>query len=132
MSLSKSLQRQVAQLSPGDLVCCEWCDASVGKSLGSGANVDVPVKSWGIFVGILGEKIKHIILAQNSFRYSDGFFDIDYTAIPLSWHVKISVIVKEYVPVAVAEQLFASFLRGGHRFGGGQPSAVYQSRSRVH
>jgi hypothetical protein len=60
--------------------------------------IDVPVKSWGIYVGLIGDKVKHIVLAQNSFRYSDGLFDLDYTAVPLSWAVEVSVLVKEHIP----------------------------------
>jgi hypothetical protein len=102
-------------LSPGDLVCCSWCDASVGKSSGSGAAIDVPVKSWGVYVGLFGEKAKHIVLAQNSFRYSDGLFDLDYTAIPLSWTVDVEVLVKAHVAEELARTLVNSFLLGGRR-----------------
>jgi hypothetical protein len=63
------MMKQLESLSPGDLICVDWYDASIGKSLGSGVDVDVPVKSWGIFVGLLGQKNKHIILAQNDFLY---------------------------------------------------------------
>jgi hypothetical protein len=73
------------------------------------------VKSWGVFIGLLGEKTKHIVLAQNSFRYADGLFDLDYTAIPLSWTIGVEVLVKEHVPRLVADKLVNSFLLGGHR-----------------
>ena len=111
----KNLKNQIESCSPGDLVCCEWSDASVGKSSGSGMAIDVPVKSWGIFVGLIGEKTKHIVLAQNSFRYADGLFDLDYTAIPVSWAVDVSVLVQEHIPKEVAGRLVNSFLMGGHR-----------------
>jgi len=79
----KEVDRQIKDLHPGDLVKIEWFDASVGKSLSGGlAGIDVPVKSWGIYIGLLGQKNKHIILAQNNFQYADGLYDIDYTAIP--------------------------------------------------
>jgi hypothetical protein len=87
----------------------------VGKSSGSGMAIDVPVKSWGIFVGLIGDKVKHIVIAQNSFRYSDGLFDLDYTAIPLSWAVDVSVLVKEHIPKDAAAKLVNSFMMGGHR-----------------
>jgi hypothetical protein len=94
----------------------EWCDASVGQSSRGGARaIDVPVRSWGIFIGVLGAEAKHIVLAQNSFRYSDGMFDLDYTAIPLSWAVDLSVLVKEHIPQEAAGKLVNSFLLGGHR-----------------
>jgi hypothetical protein len=53
----KAVHKQVKGLSPGDLVRVEWFDASIGKSLNGGmAGIDVPVKSWGIFLGVLGQK----------------------------------------------------------------------------
>jgi hypothetical protein len=82
----KELNSQIRQLSAGVLVCVEWCDASIGKSLSNGiGGIDVPVKSWGVFIGVLGKSREHVILAQNCFQYSDGLYDIDYTAIPLPW-----------------------------------------------
>ena len=111
----KNLKNELKSLCVGDLISVEWCDASVGKSSGSGEAIDVPVKSWGIFIGVLGVKTKHIVLAQNSFCYADNLHDLDYTAIPLSWTVDISVLVKEHVPKEEAGTLVNSFLQGGHR-----------------
>jgi hypothetical protein len=111
----KGLKKQLESLCIGDLICVEWCDASVGKSSGSGVAIDVPVRSWGVFVGVLGVKVKHIVLAQNSFCYADGLFDLDYTAVPLSWALDVAVISKEYIPKEAVGKLVNSFLMGGHR-----------------
>jgi len=111
----KNLKKQLKDLQLGDLISVSWTDASVGKSLGSGLVVDVPVKSWGIFIGLMGKRNQHIVLAQNNFQYSDGLYDIDYTAIPVSWAVTINVIEKNHVAKDEAEILFTSFLRGGRR-----------------
>ena len=111
----RELKKQLERLSPGDLVMVEWCDASIGKSRDSGATIDIPAKSWGIFIGVLGSKAKHIVLAQNSFRYSDGVFDLDYTAIPLGWAFNVSVLMKEHIPKEVVSKLVSSFMVGGHR-----------------
>jgi hypothetical protein len=67
LEAKKGLKKVFKSLNPGDLVCVEWCDASVGKSSGSGVCIDVPVKSWGIYVGLFGERAKHIVLAQKVF-----------------------------------------------------------------
>lgn len=99
----------------GDLICVEWTDASVGKSSGVGIAVDVPVKSWGVFIGVFGEKSKHIVICQNSFKYSSGLFDIDYTAVPLNWALNILIVSKAVVDAKVARLLLNSFLLGGHR-----------------
>ncbi len=112
---TKQILTALENVSPGDLIAVEWCDASVGKSSGSGMQIDVPVKSWGIFVGLIGDRVKHIVLAQNSFRYADGLYDLDYTAIPIGWAVDVSVLVKEHIPKDAACKLVNSFLMGGHR-----------------
>jgi hypothetical protein len=112
--LKKNLKKQLKDLQPGALISVEWFDASVGKSFTGGA-IDVPVKSWGVYIGVLGKRNKHIILAQNNFQYADGFYDIDYTAIPVTWAMKIEVIDKNHVASDEANLLLKSFLRGGRR-----------------
>jgi hypothetical protein len=107
----KKILSQIKGLAAGDLVCVEWCDASIGKSLSNGVSgIDVPVKSWGIYVGILGQKRKHLILAQNNFRYADGLYDIDYTAVPVPWMTNVTAIIKNHVCPAEAKHLLKSFL----------------------
>lgn len=98
----------------GDLVQVDWTDASVGKSLsGYLKGIDVPVMSVGVYLGVLGERSKHIILGQNHFRFADGLYDIDYMAIPLSWTVQVVVLVKRFIQPEDAQQLVNSFLMGG-------------------
>lgn len=115
--MNKKALKQIKSVKPGDLLFVSWFDASIGKSLSGGLQgIDVPVSSWGIFIGLLGKKNKHIILAQNSFRYTDdGLYDIDYTAIPLSWTVGVKVVEKQHVNSEEAKKLLNSFLMGGRR-----------------
>jgi hypothetical protein len=113
--LSKQVSKLLENVNPGDLISIDWCDASVGKSSGSGMTIDVPVKSWGIYVGLIGDRVKHIVIAQNSFRYAHGLFDLDYTAIPASWVLGVSALVKEHIPKEAAVKLVNSFMMGGHR-----------------
>jgi hypothetical protein len=109
----KQALKALKNMSPGDLIAVEWCDASVGKSSGSGMAIEVPVKSWGIFVGLIGDRVKHIVLAQNSFRHADDLYDLDYTAIPIGWTVNTAVLVKEHIPKDSACKLVNSFLMVG-------------------
>jgi hypothetical protein len=114
MMVMKEVAKQVKGLSLGDLVKVDWFDASIGKSLSGGLNgIDVPVVSWGVFIGVLGQKNKHIILAQNNFRYADGLYDIDYTAVPTVWATNITIIAKNHIQTKEAKQLLHSFLIGG-------------------
>jgi len=111
--MNKMISRQIKCLQLGDLVRVEWFDASIGSSR-AGA-IDVPVHSWGVFIGVLGERNKHIILAQNNFRYTDGLYDVDYTAIPLSWALTIKIVNSGEVPAEEAKSLLDSFLAGRKR-----------------
>ena len=114
--MNKKVLKEIRNLAPGDLIFCSWFDASIGKSLSGGlAGIDVPVSSWGIFIGVLGQKNKHLILAQNNFHYADGLYDIDYTAIPVSWAASVRVIEKHHVGREEAQSLVSSFLMGGRR-----------------
>lgn len=110
----KEVLKQIKNLQLGDLIRVDWYDASIGKSIGGGS-IDVPVKSWGIYLGVLGEKNKHIVLAQNGFKYSNGIWDVDFTSIPLSWAVTISVLAKNEVKSEEAQSLLQSFLLGRAR-----------------
>jgi hypothetical protein len=111
----KKIEDEMKKLSLGDLVRVEWTDASIGKSLSAGLNVDVPVASWGVYLGLLGQRSKHIILVQNNFHYADGLCDLDYTAIPLVWSTKVVVIAKNHIQPSEAQALMNSFLMGGRR-----------------
>ena len=114
--MNNKVLKDIRNVTPGDVIFVSWTDASIGKSLSGGlASIDIRVSSWGLFIGLLGEKSKHIILAQNNFRYADGLYDIDYTAIPLSWTVDVKVIEKQHVKPEQAKQLLNSFLMGGRR-----------------
>ncbi len=107
----KEVISQIKSLAAGDLVQVQWCDASIGKSLSNGVSgIDVPVKSWGVFIGLLGQRTKHVILAQNCFRYSDGLYDIDYTAVPVPWTTNVIVLEKSHVCAEEAANLLSSFL----------------------
>ena len=124
------LKKVFDELKPGDLICVDWCDASVGKSSSSGVSIDIPVRSWGLYVGIFGQRTKHIVLAQNSFCYSDGLYDLDYTAIPKSWALDVSVLAKGHIPENIAQALVNSFVLGGNR--SSNHNRTFQRRSSVH
>jgi len=68
--MNKQVLKQIKNVQVGDLMRVEWFDASTGKTAMAGP-IDTPVKSWGVYLGVFGEKNKHIILAQNEFRMTD-------------------------------------------------------------
>jgi len=56
--MNRQILNQVKMLQLGGLARVEWFDASVEKSRQAGGAIDVPVKSWGICLGVFGEKNK--------------------------------------------------------------------------
>ena len=130
------LGRQLESCHPGDLICCTWTDASIAKTSTNGGVIDVPVHSWGVFVGVFGKR-KHIILAQNSFEYADGLCDLDYTAIPIGWIEEVQVISSKYVPETSARGLVQSFVRCDKEHKkvfnrSNRPRTVFQRRLSTH
>lgn len=112
--MNKKVSRQIKKLRLGDLVRVEWFDASIGRSRGAGP-IDIPVKSWGIFLGVFGEKNKQIIIAQNNFRYTETIYDSDYTAIPVAWAVNVVALEKAHLPAEEAQNVLDSFISGKRR-----------------
>ncbi len=94
------MKKQLGSLCVGDLIYVEWSDARVGKRSGNRASIDAPVKSWGIYVGLFGNKTKHVVITQNSFHYTDDLFDLDYSAIPLSWADTVRLVAHVLFSVA--------------------------------
>lgn len=113
--MNKQVLKQIKDLRPGALIRIDWNDASTGKSLMSGAAVDIPVKSWGIFVAILGKRNKHLVICHNYFEFSENLFDVDYTAVPLTWALKITVIAEHETSDEESTLLLKSFLAGRQR-----------------
>ena len=85
----------------------------------NGGAVDVPAKSWGIYLGIVEGRIKHIILAQNSFCFTVYAFDLDYTAI---------LVVHLLIANALRERLGG---QGGRPLGGSTPASSFPRRLTV-
>ena len=112
--MTKGLQKQLKDVEPGDLVMVEWFDASLGRASSPGG-IDVPVQSWGVYLGVFGKRNRQIVLAQNIFQYTDAVYDIDYTAIPVGWGIKIQILHKQYVSADRAKTLINSFISGKRR-----------------
>lgn len=120
--MNKEILKTLEACKPGDLVCVDWFDASTGKTSMNGGSIEVPVKSWGIFLAVVFAKRKpHILLAQNSFKLSDNLFDCDYTVIPSDFAHEVTVVAQGYLPKEVVDDLMRCFLKvdGGKKSTGG-------------
>ena len=113
--IGKQVLKELENVKPGDLIAVDWFDASIGKSRATGGMVEVPVRSWGVYLGLMGVRTRQLVLAQNSFRYGLGVFDLDYTAIPLSWAIEVQCIQSEHLPKKVVGDLLESFASDSNR-----------------
>lgn len=110
--------KQIKDLRLGDLVRCEWSDASKGearvtKDMQSDVQFDIPVTSWGVFLGIVGHKTKHIILLRDHFEMSAalGVYDVDFNVIPLGMISNLALLKRAELDREVATLLKTAFLR---------------------
>ncbi|MCW4018007.1 MAG: hypothetical protein NWF00_04925 [Candidatus Bathyarchaeota archaeon] len=108
--MNKQILKTLESCKPGDLISVDWCDASAGKSSQNGGMIDVPVRSWGVYLGLMGVRAKQIVLAQNSFRYVGSVYDLDYTAIPVGMALEVQCIQVGHLPKAVVDNLLRSFV----------------------
>jgi len=112
------LQKQLEDIELGDLIEVTWLDASRGKletmeqmreGGATGAEIDLPVSSWGIYIGVFGKVAQHIVLVANRWLYSEGYGQIDCTIIPLGTVQDIKLLksgVMNLEKVRVCQQAF--------------------------
>ena len=110
--------KQLSELQLGDLVEVMWLDASKGRletveemreSGASGAEIDLPVTSYGVYIGAFGKIAKHIVLVASKWLYSQGYGQIDCTIIPLGTVENIRVLLPKLMDaenVRVCQQAF--------------------------
>ena len=114
------MMKQIKDLRLGDLIRVEWNDASKGeariskdKDMQPDVQFDIPVTSWGVFLGIVGSKTKHIVLLRDHFEMSAarGIYDIDFNVIPLGMISNLEVLKRAELEREVAALLQTLFLR---------------------
>jgi len=116
--MNKEVLRQVKSLQLGDLVRVRWFDASKGeahidKDSRSPIQFDIPVTSWGVFLGVVGEKTKHILLIRDHFQMHEdlGVYDIDFNVVPVGMIHGVELLKQGELEQSVAILLQQAFLR---------------------
>jgi len=94
--MNKQVLKQIKSLRLGQPVEVFWFDASKGearfgaegKSL---VQFDIPVRSLGYFIGVAGEKTKHLVLVRDHFLLNKEMdvHDVDFSSIPVGMIDKI-------------------------------------------
>jgi len=116
--LVREVRKQIKGLQLGDLIRVRWFDACKGEARideKSEATVqfDIPVTSWGVFLGLVGEKTKHVLLIRDHFQMnaSSGIYDIDFNVIPIGMINAIEVLKQGELEPHVAKLLQQAFLK---------------------
>ena len=116
--------KQLGELQLGDLVEVTWLDASKGRletveemreSGASGAEIDLPVTSYGVYIGAFGKIAKHIVLVASKWLYSQGYGQIDCTIIPLGTVENIKVLLPKLMDAENVRLCQQAFIHGRAR-----------------
>jgi len=122
--LSQKVLKQLKDLQLGDLIHVLWLDASRGKletveqmreGGAAGAEIDLPVSSWGIYIGTFGKIAKHVVLVASQWLYCEQYGQIDCTVIPLGTVENITVIKPKAMTVENVQVCQQAFIHGRAR-----------------
>jgi len=114
----REVRNQIKSLQLGDLVRVRWFDACKGearidKQSEEEVQFDIPVTSWGIFLGVVGEKARHVLLIRDHFQMNAGLgiYDIDFNVVPIGMIQAVEVLKQGELEAHVAELLQQAFLK---------------------
>jgi len=112
----REVKRQIKGLQLGDLIRVRWFDACKGearidKKSEAEVQFDIPVTSWGVFLGLVGEKTKHVLLIRDHFQMnaSSGIYDIDFNVVPIGMIQTVEVLKRSELEPGVAKLLQQAF-----------------------
>jgi len=122
--MSKKVIKQLSKLQLGDLIEVTWLDASRGKletveelreAGASGAEIDLPVTSYGVYIGAFGKIAKHITLVASQWLFVQGYGQIDCTIIPVGTVENIRVLLPKLMDVENVRVCQQAFIHGRAR-----------------
>lgn len=117
--LVREVRKQIKGLQLGDLIRVRWFDACKGEarideqSEEAKVQFDIPVTSWGVFLGVVGEKTKHVLLIRDHFQMNAalGVYDIDFNVVPIGMIQAVEVLKQGELEPQVAKLLQQAFLK---------------------
>jgi len=114
--MNKQISKQVKALQLGDLVEIFWLDASKGEArvqrkAKAETQFDIPVQSTGYFIGVAGQKTRHVILVRDAFQLSSDVYDIDWNCVPIGMICGVKVARPGALNLQLATNLRKEFLK---------------------
>jgi len=124
IGMSKKVLKQLSELQLGDLIEVTWLDASRGRletveelrEAGvPGAEIDLPVISYGVYIGTFGKIAKHIVLVASQWLFAQGYGQIDCTIIPVGTVENINVLKPKLMDAKNVHVCQQAFIHGRAR-----------------
>jgi len=114
--MNKQILKKIRALQLGDLVEIFWLDASKGEArvqrkAETETQFDILVQSTGYFIGVAGQKAKHVILVRDAFQLSPDVYDIDWNCIPVGMVCEVNVARPGALNLQLAANLQKAFLK---------------------
>lgn len=71
------------------------------------------IPSWGVFLGVVGRRTKHVVLLRDHFQMNEtlGIYDVDFNVVPLGMVHNVEVCKRGELGRDVAVLLKRAFLR---------------------
>jgi hypothetical protein len=122
--MSKKVLKQLSELQSGDLIEVTWLDASKGRmetveelreAGAPGVEIDLPVISYGVYIGSFGKIAKHIVLVASQWIYAQGYGQIDCTIIPVGTVENIRVLMSKLMEMENVRICQQAFIHGRAR-----------------
>jgi hypothetical protein len=122
--MSKKVLKQLSELQLGDLIQVTWLDASRGRletveelrEAGvPGAEIDLPVVSYGVYIGTFGKIAKHIVLVASQWLFAQRYGQIDCTIIPVGTVENINVLKPKLMDAKNVHVCQQAFIHGRAR-----------------
>lgn len=116
--------KQLGELQLGDLIEVTWLDASRGRletveelrEAGvPGAEIDLPVISYGVYIGTFGKIAKHIVLVASQWLFAQGYGQIDCTIIPVGTVENINILKPKLMDAKNVHVCQQAFIHGRAR-----------------
>jgi len=114
--MKKEILKQIKALQLGDLVEIFWFDASKGEArvqrkAKAETQFEILVQSTGYFIGVAGQKAKHVILVRDAFQLSSDVYDIDWNCVPIGMICGVKVARPGALNLQLATSLQKAFLK---------------------
>jgi len=100
-------------MKPGDLIEVDWFDSSGGRISKAKLlkHIDLPVKSWGVYLGDYGEDEEHLVLMTEIYLRKIGTLGFEVNSIVKKSIKDVKIVAEQVFDVSKIELLVNAKIR---------------------